>query len=542
MTSNETLPLGWAKLTLGELFTQVTDRIFPSEIEGLPYIGLEHIERDTHRLKGQGASSDTTSMKSVFRVGDILYGRLRPNLNKIVIAAFDGLCSTDILVLRPTKLIDGRYLLQLMSTREFLDYAISRAKGINLPRLSVQAIMAYACPVPPLGEQYRILDALESYITSLRAMQQRLNAARRLVADLPPRVLAAAANGLMTEHWRAHRGVGKWAQPADDSDGGGVLADETGVLPTGWISRPVGTLGTVKKGRVRAPEHHHGSDMRPYLRVANVLEDRIDTSDVMSMNFTPAEFERFRLCYGDILLNEGQSLELVGRPAMFRGELDDVCFTNSLIQFRCGSEVDPEFAILIFRHYLHAGVFSRVAKITTNLAHLGAMRFAALPFPVPPIDEQAEIAKVGRARLVRVEHLQTRLAKINEMLIRFDALIRARALGGRLVPQDESDRPVSEAMLDPTPSPDPRSQSPIAHRRKAAAMKAIISLTDALGAEARALTGQQLFSAAGYPDDATSELVERFYLELRQRIIDGRIERTHAQDLDMFALTKSNAA
>lgn len=73
-------------------------------------------------------------------------------------------------------------------------------------------------------------------------------------------------------------------------------------------------------------------------------------------------------------------------------------------------------------------------------------------------------------------------------------------------------------------------------------MKAIISLTDALGAEARALTGRQLFSAAGYPDDAPSELVERFYLELRQRIIDGRIERTHTQDVDMFELAKGNLA
>lgn len=65
--------------------------------------------------------------------------------------------------------------------------------------------------------------------------------------------------------------------------------------------------------------------MRPYLRVANVFEDRIDTSSVMEMNFTQEEFETYRLEDGDVLLNEGQSLHLVGRPAIYRGEVPGAC-------------------------------------------------------------------------------------------------------------------------------------------------------------------------------------------------------------------------
>jgi type I restriction enzyme S subunit len=74
--------------------------------------------------------------------------------------------------------------------------------------------------------------------------------------------------------------------------------------------------------------------MRPYLRVANVFENRIDISDVLEMNFTPEEFEVYALEYGDILLNEGQSLELVGRPAMFKNEIEGACFQNTLVRFR----------------------------------------------------------------------------------------------------------------------------------------------------------------------------------------------------------------
>ena len=96
----------------------------------------------------------------------------------------------------------------------------------------------------------------------------------------------------------------------------------------------------------------------------------------MEMNFAPKEFEVYRLREGDILLNEGQSLELVGRPAMLRGELDDVCFQNTLVRFRASSVVDPAYALIVFRAYLHSGRFQRIARWTVNITHLGGGRFA----------------------------------------------------------------------------------------------------------------------------------------------------------------------
>lgn len=73
-------------------------------------------------------------------------------------------------------------------------------------------------------------------------------------------------------------------------------------------------------------------------------------------------------------------------------------------------------------------------------------------------------------------------------------------------------------------------------------MKAITPLTAALGAGSKALTARELFSAAGYPDDASSDLVERFYLELRKEMIDARIGRSQKQDVDMFELLKGDVA
>ncbi|MET3605781.1 restriction endonuclease S subunit [Sphaerotilus sulfidivorans] len=162
--------------------------------------------------------------------------------------------------------------------------------------------------------------------------------------------------------------------------------------PSDWEVRAVEELGLVQAGRQRSPDFVDGS-LRPYLRVANVFDGRIDTSDVNKMRFTDKEFERYQLKSGDILLNEGQSFELVGRPALYEGEPRECCFQNTLIRFRPSSRVDPSFALKLFQQCLYDGTFQSIAKKTTSIAHLGVSRFASLRLLWPPLDEQKRISR-----------------------------------------------------------------------------------------------------------------------------------------------------
>lgn len=155
--------------------------------------------------------------------------------------------------------------------------------------------------------------------------------------------------------------------------------------------------GRLQLGRQRAPKYHSGPNMRPYLRVQNVFEDRIDLSDVMEMDFLPDDFAKYHLKPGDLLLNEGQSPGLLGRPAIYRGELPDACFTNTLIRFQAVEGVSAEFALLISRNNMHAGRFVDEGTITTNIAHLSLGRLATIEFSLPPSAEQDRIvAEVDR--------------------------------------------------------------------------------------------------------------------------------------------------
>ncbi len=174
-------------------------------------------------------------------------------------------------------------------------------------------------------------------------------------------------------------------------------------LPGGWRLMTVGEAGRLQLGRQRAPRYHSGANLKPYLRVANVFEDHIDLSDLKSMHFDSDEFERYRLHDGDVLLNEGQTPELLGRPAIYREHHGELAFTNSLIRFQACAGVDPRWALAVFRHHMHAGRFKRESRITTNIAHLSLGRLRDVEFPVPPLDEQHRIVTVLEDHLSRLD-------------------------------------------------------------------------------------------------------------------------------------------
>jgi type I restriction enzyme S subunit len=152
---------------------------------------------------------------------------------------------------------------------------------------------------------------------------------------------------------------------------------------------------------------------RPYLRTKNVLDGRIDLDDVLTMPMTDSEFEHFRLRDGDVLLNEGQSLELVGRCSIYRDEpSESFAIQNQLLRFRAHSGVSAPFAAHLFRHCQQSGVFTRIALQTTSVAHLGVSRFQRLRLLWPQCEEEQEaIANALSHMDTEIDALEARLAK-----------------------------------------------------------------------------------------------------------------------------------
>jgi len=422
----EIKPNDESMISLGKLLSPRREKAMPSEHPDLPYIGLEHVEAHSTKLLGFVPATEMRSTAKRFYSGDVLYSRLRPYLNKVWHADRDGLCSSEFIVLPGNDEVDANFLRYRLNAADFVAFANSLNAG-DRPRVDFDQISSFCIFPFSLAHQRQIVAEIEKQFTRLEA---GVTALKRVQANLKryrAAVLKAACEGklvqteaeiakaegrsyetgeqllqrILTERRKNWSGRGKYKEP--------MMPDTSNLpkLPEGWVYASVEALGFVQLGRQRSPKHHHGANMRPYLRVANVYEDRIDLRDVKEMNFTPEEFETFRLMPNDILLNEGQSLELVGRPAIYRGELEGLCFTNTLVRFRPCPSLDVKFALSAFRAFMHSGRFQKIANWTTNIAHLGADRFAKMAFPLPPIAEQKRIVEEVERRLSVIDELES---------------------------------------------------------------------------------------------------------------------------------------
>jgi type I restriction enzyme, S subunit len=320
------------------------------------------------------------------------------------VGSFGAFCAA----IRPRPNVEPRYLAAFLRSPQYWRQIGQKAMGVNINNLRRADIESVLLPVPSVAVQRRIVTEIEKQFSRL---DEAVASLRRVKANLKRYKMAALRDGV----------EGRLA----DTEGHVARTSPSGSrieLPAGWTWTNVANVGKLQLGRQRSPKYHTGPNMRPYLRVQNVFEDRLDLADVMEMDFGDADFARFALQPGDILLNEGQSPELLGRAAMYRGELPGACFTNTLIRFQAHSCVLPTFALIVFRHYMHSGRFAKESNITTNIAHLSLGRLANVEFPLPPISEQQRIAEDVERRLSIVGELE---AEVEANLKRAQSLQKA---------------------------------------------------------------------------------------------------------------------
>jgi len=150
------IPESWNKGKLDDLCSLQTTSCIPSRTDKDIYIGLEHIESGSFVIKRYGSPKDVKSSKTIFKKGDLLYGKLRPYLDKAVISNENGICSTDILVLRPHNDKCSWFILGLLHLDRFIHHAVQTTHGVNHPRTSWKAIRDYHIGIPKPNEIERI--------------------------------------------------------------------------------------------------------------------------------------------------------------------------------------------------------------------------------------------------------------------------------------------------------------------------------------------------------------------------------------------------
>ncbi len=143
------VPKGWMVGTLGNIAKTVKKQLQSSELHSeLHYVGLEHIPRKSLSISDWGNAEGLESAKAAFVKDDILFGKLRPYFHKVVIAPFNGVCSTDILVCQSKiPAYYGITVMQLFS-KALIDYADRLSNGAKMPRVNWKDLSDYPICIP----------------------------------------------------------------------------------------------------------------------------------------------------------------------------------------------------------------------------------------------------------------------------------------------------------------------------------------------------------------------------------------------------------
>lgn len=369
----------WHKTKFGDICREVNLSTKNPTLDGYErYIGLEHLDSGSLKINRWGViAEDNPSFTRVFKKGHILFGKRRSYLRKAALAEFDGICSSDILVLEPKEnTVSTEYLIRVIHTDFFWGWAIKTSSGSLSPRTKFSALKDLQLTIANPDRQSAVVNILDRVDQAFLLKEHCLISAEKMFSVL-----------MFKEIWKP------------DSS---------------WKEYKIGALGEIKLGRQRSPKYTKGLNPKPYLRVVNVLDGVLDFDDVEQMDFNEKDYENHKLLPQDILITEGDitSIYNVGRSAMYNGEIDSCCIQNTLIRFRCGPLILPEFALYLFRCAYYKRIFAYAANVTT-VAHLGVGRFGAIKLFIPSIEKQRGIVERLSAGNEIVNNLRAGLASKN---------------------------------------------------------------------------------------------------------------------------------
>ncbi|WP_324636528.1 restriction endonuclease subunit S [Bacillus velezensis] len=234
------VPENWVWTKLECVFEQVKEQIQPTGNE--KYIGLEHMNKGGGILE-VGNTEGVKSKKVVFKKNDVLYGKLRPYLNKHAHVEFDGVASTDILVYRNKNISTNKLLNMYLGLPQVLQYANENSNGINLPRVSPKAMDNMHFPLPPLSEQKRIAEKVERLLSKIEEAKQLIEEAKETFELRRAAILDKAFRGELTRKWREENQCDK-LEPIEQSGNLGPFK-----LPHGWEWKKLGEIGELQRGK-----------------------------------------------------------------------------------------------------------------------------------------------------------------------------------------------------------------------------------------------------------------------------------------------------
>jgi len=326
------------------------------------HLTLEDVESQTGRVltHERCAVSELKPSKVWFDTRNVLYSKLRPYLNKVVVPDSPGVATSELIPLRSnSSQLDREFLAHYLRSPEFVDFANRVTQGANLPRVSMTEFWKHDVPVPPLEAQRRIVARIQECLSRVEEME-RLQA--EVVGDS-----GKISHSFRTELWHRLKGRARWTSLAE-------------------------IISSARNG-IYKPAKFHGSGTI-LIRMFNLRDGLIDLSRLERVRTTNPERENFRVSNDDILVSRVNSKEHVGKSALVEGLQEPAVNEAMVIRLSLIPEVaHPRFVSWVMNSGPFLDELRKRAKHAIGQSSINQKDLLTMTIPLPSFKEQSEIVK-----------------------------------------------------------------------------------------------------------------------------------------------------
>jgi type I restriction enzyme S subunit len=373
---------GWKKVRFGDVVKLSGQRSAnPGEDGFRRFVGLEHIDPGDLAVRRWGDTADGTTFTTVFRPGQVLFGKRRAYQRKVAVPDFDGVCSSDIYVLVPKSAALLPALLPFIcQTDGFFRHAVGTSAGSLSPRTNWDSLAAYEFDLPPLDAQRRISELLSAAISLARQHDEAAFRAGTVSEALLSQDLRGAyLGGLAYDKRFGHYSRRLPLTPLGEA----LLATQYGLSEPGAVD-----------GRF------------PMLRMMDLSDGLATDDDLCSVDLSTEDFARYRLEIGDVLFNRTNSHGLVGRTGVYRLVGNHV-FASYLVRLRVDPKLlVPEYLCAFLNAPLGRRQVMRYATRGVSQTNVNVANLRNVLIPLPSVDYQKTVVKRRESlRRARGSHL-----------------------------------------------------------------------------------------------------------------------------------------
>ena len=371
------IPEKWKWCNFGNVVAYgKSEQVQPQNIEKSAWIlDLEDIESGTGNLLQKKKSITAQSNKTRFRKGDVLYSKLRPYLNKVIVADDDGYCTTEIVPISPSVAqapLDAQYLKIYQMSPYFVGYANQCSYGVKMPRLGTKDAQKALFPIPPIEEQRRIVAELNQLFEQIDRAEKAYNERSGPLSDRFRQLcLEKAIQGKLVPQLESEPVVNQIGDVPDNCPFR---------LPKKWKWVKLGAAFSLKAGKF------------------------ISASEIKDSGAYPCYGGNGKRGYVDKFNREGR-FPLIGRQGALCGNINLVdgkfYATEHAVVADGGNIIDPDCAAF----FLKALNLNQYATKTAQPG-LSVKRISKTPFPLAPIQEQKRIVKKIQDLLLEISSIK----------------------------------------------------------------------------------------------------------------------------------------